>query len=487
MLFLLACGTPFDVFPAPDAFTLSGPGGPTQNYSADQLYTPCTALLGSANDVEHHNLVGMVDGYLLMPWSPESGGGGISFFDVSDPCNPVKVGEAEAPHMRETHTLGIGVVDGRKYLATDMHIDGATGGIGFFDITDPTSPEWVSELTIPEYKYPDAYFRVALSTFWQGDRLYVAAGLSGIFTVDVSDPLNPVILDQHTEIAFLAGSTHIIGNIAMTSSAGLPKTMLWDLSDPDDWQLLADFNTVDFEGQLHPYYFASVGGKYGLYARKDGGGGPIVYDISDPTTPTLVGNAVAGDGDGGYVYRQKNVLFQGESNFAQLYTFDDPTAPEVIARIDMQGDVDTISPVGNVAFVSVDEKGEPGLATQVYPWTENPDTSAPAIELQNPADKQTNVALTSRIGVSFDEWIEPASVFEGSFRVWDQDGNKVPGRFYTQENLVNFVPDMQLSADTTYLVEIPAGGIEDISNNPIQSTLSWRFSTGSEVDTEVSP
>jgi hypothetical protein len=342
-------------------------------------------------------------------------------------------------------------------------------------------------LELPDYFYPDAYFRVTLSSFWLGDLLFTSAGLNGIFTIDVSDPLQPTILSQHTETAFMVGSVHRVGNFAMASSAGLPTTILYDMSDPENWQTLANFNTVDTEGDLHPYYFASLGGEYGLYARKDGGGGPIVYDISDPSTPTLMGVASAPDGDGGYVYRHKNLLFQGESNFAQLYTFDDPTRLEAVGRIEMQGDVDTITPIGNVAFVSVDEKGEPGKATLVYPWATEPDAEAPEIKWAQPADGALNLPVSSTIGLSFDEQIEPVSVFAGSFRVWDQEGNAVPGRFYGQENLANFVPDAPLMEDTTYLVEIPAGGICDTSGNPLADTLSFRFSTGPELDTEVTP
>ncbi|HNH45846.1 MAG TPA: hypothetical protein PKY30_02350, partial [Myxococcota bacterium] len=181
--------------PAPDEFVISGPGGPQSSFTSEQLLLPCAALTGGEEDVEHHNLVGIYDGVLWLPWAPESGKGGLTSYDFSDPCNPVKLGEAYSEWMRESHTLGIGEVDGRRYLAVDMHVSGTEGGIGFWDITDATAPVWVSALNLPGYAYPDAYFRVALSTFWQGDRLYVAAGLLGVFVVDVSDPVNPSILN----------------------------------------------------------------------------------------------------------------------------------------------------------------------------------------------------------------------------------------------------------------------------------------------------
>jgi len=74
--------------------------------------------------------------------------------------------------------------------------------------------------------------------------------------------------------------------------------------------------------------------------------------------------------------------------------------------------------------------------------------------------------------------VEHASVFEGSFRVVDSWGQQVPGRFNTQESIVNFTADEPLVADQVYTVTVPAGGITDVSGNPTVEAFSWRFSTG---------
>ena len=107
--------------------------------------------------------------------------------------------------------------------------------------------------------------------------------------------------------------------------------------------------------------------------------------------------------------------------------------------------------------------------------------SSDLAELTSPADGEVWAPVTSNIGLAFDEQLEPVSVHAGSFRVWRADGAEVPGRFYAQEAIADFVPDAPLDADTTYVVEIPAGGITDTSGNPTESTLRFRFSTGPEV------
>jgi len=484
VILLLACAEPPivpDTLPEPGDYALSGPGGPAAQLDASLLDTPCAALTGGPQDIEHHNLVGMHDGFLLLPWAPESGGGGITVYEFSDPCNPVKRGEAYEPLMRETHTLAIGQAGGRTVLAVDTLVDGDHGGVGFWDISDPDAPTWLSSLEIPNFAYPDAYFRVSLSAFWQGDRLYLSSGLLGVFVVDVSDPAEPEIVDNWVEVAFLSGSFHVIGNLALASTAGMSRTILWDIGDPEDWQLLADFDVEDDLGEAHPYYFANVGGHYALFARKDEGGGPVVYDIADPGAPVRVGAGFVAEGDGGYVVRQNDLLFEGESNFGSRYDFGDPSAPVEVARIDMSGDFDTLVPIGNVAVASVDEGGEPGMATLVFPYDADPDARPPALELVNPPDGATWVPVTGRIGLSFDEQVEPVSAHAGSLRVWSQDGRAVPGRFYGQETIVNFVPDAPLDPDTTYFVEVPAGGIADVSGNAVAVTTSFSFSTGAEV------
>src|SRR5689334_22308316 len=83
---------PPDPLPADAYEPPSGPGGPARTFSASELDTACGYVLGGPGDAEHHNLSVMYDGYLVHPWAPEDGGGGISFLEFDDPCNPVALG-----------------------------------------------------------------------------------------------------------------------------------------------------------------------------------------------------------------------------------------------------------------------------------------------------------------------------------------------------------------------------------------------------------
>lgn len=476
----------FEPLPEPDDWVIAGPGGPSA--AQDALDQPCAYLLGGPEDVQHHNLVSIHDGWLVLPWSPEEGSGGLSLFAFDDPCSPEKVGEGWTPFMRESHTLAFAEVDGRDFVAVDYHEEtaaGPIGGVGFWEITDPTAPVWVSQLALPDYFYPDAYLRVTLSTFWQGDLVFVSGAGNGVYVVDASDPLNPAHVGTITlDTPHLVGTFHVIGNLAMSSSAGLSRTVLMDVSDPLAATPLpgGDFHVLDAEGEQLPYYFSNVGGRYGLFARKSSGGGPVAVDLTDPTAPVQVGAVHTPDGDGGYVFRHGDRLFLGDSNFASIYDFTDPAAMVELSRVQLTGDFDTLTPIGNVAVGSVDSGAADGQATAVYPWAAEPDAIGPTAELVSPADGALRQALTSRIGASFDEQIEAKSVHAGSFRVWDERGAAVPGRFQAQENLVNFTPDAPLEPDTTYVIVLPAGGVADVSGNPTPTELRWRFSTGDTLE-----
>lgn len=483
--------TPFVApeFPEPDSWgPLAGPGGPQTTFAEADLTQHCAYLLGGVEDAEHHNLVAMHDGFLAMPWSPEDGGGGLSFFAFDDPCAPRLVGESWHPEMRESHTLSFAHRDGRDWVAVDSMTQDAEGnvtggGIGIWDISDPTAPRWASTLVLPGFNYPDAYLRVTLSTFWMGDLLYVAGALNGIYIVDVSEPEAPALLDTYTfEPGLLVGTIHAIGPVAMVSSAGDGKAALLDLSDPVSPQpiLGGDFTVTDGTGAPTLYYFANVAGPYGLFARKEDGGGVTVFDISQPSLPRIVGAHLTDDGNGGYVFGHEDRLFLGDSNFATVYDFSDPEAPTPIHRIDLQGDLDTLTPIGNVAVAAVDSGAVSGQASAVVPWRTEPDARGPALGLHFPVDGATFVALTTPIGLSFDEMIEPKSVFAGSFRVWiegETSGEVVAGSFNAQENLVVFVPSEPLPPESTIVVEIPAGGITDVSGNPVPTAIEFRFST----------
>ncbi|QDG52777.1 hypothetical protein FIV42_19120 [Persicimonas caeni] len=474
-------------YPDPGAWPANhGPGGPAVTFTDDQLYQNCAFLDGGENDRNHHNLVVMYDGYLVMPWAHEAGGiiggGGLSFFDVSDPCNPQKVGEGLSEEMRETHSIGFSSIGGRWAVVNQSRTP-YKGGMEFWDVSDPTQPEVVSRFEVEGFRYPDAYKRIVFSVFWQGPYVYAAGSLSGIYIIDASDPLNPVQVGHYVpEPVVQLGQIQVIGNLLVVTTSEGTRSLLLDVSDPANPQPIpgGDFQVKDPEGEPREAYFSNTTNGYIYYARKEGGGGLLVYDIHDPQNPTLAGSYLS-DGNGGYVFVKDNHAIVGESRFAGVYDISDLANIEQVAKLDLDGDLDTATPIGNTIVLSCDDDATDGEASAVAPYLKEPDTGAPTVTWNWPEDGAQNLPLTSRIGLTFNEMIAVKSAWAGSVRVYetgtDPAETRVDGYLSVQENIVNFWPEDGLEPGKTYTLEVPAGGITDYNGNAIEEPFEMTFST----------
>jgi hypothetical protein len=477
-------------FPAPDAWPRNrGPGGPSASFDAGEIYTTCAYLDGGELDtLDHHNLVTMFDGYLLMPWAPELGRGGLTFWDFSDPCAPQVVGTGWSMTMRETHSIGFSPIGGRWAVVdqlTRFGVEGA-GGIQFWDVSDPSAPEAVADHEFETFFYPDAYARVTLSVFWQAPYVYVGAADLGVHIVDAADPRRPRTVGTYLFDPILrVGQVQAIGNLLIATAAEGARAVLLDISDPADPQPIAggDFLARDAEGVEREAYFTNMTGGYLYFARKDGGGGLVIYDIRDPSAPSYAGS-IQSDGNGGYVFVNKNLAFVGESEFAAIYDTSDMSAITQVTRLDLEGDLDTAVPIGNVVVLSVDDQSVDDQASSVVPYAAEPDADPPRAMWTWPADGATDLRTSSRIGIAFDELVDVASAFEGSVRLYRSGGTPDEGRVATvvsaQESIVNVHPTCPLEPNTEYTLEIAAGGVTDFNGNAVLESTIVTFRTGVE-------
>jgi hypothetical protein len=471
-------------YPEPGAYEpLAGSGVGAVTFTEEQLFENCAFLRGGPEDnILHHNLVVMYDGYLLMPWSPESGTGGLTFYDISDPCGPTTVGYGWSPTMRETHSIGFSQMGGR--WAVVNHLEGLIyGGIEFWDISDVTAPRKVSQLQVPGFLYPDAYARLVLSVFWQAPYVYVAGSDNGFYVVDATNPLEPELLTQYTfDPVLRVGQIHAIGNLLIVTATEGIRSALLDISDPANPQPIpgGEFVTVDAEGVPRESYFSNTNNGYVWYARKEAGGGVIAYDIRDPSNPTYAGS-YRSDGNGGYVFVKEGFAYVGESRVARVYDVRDLTNITMVGEMFLEGDLDTLTPIGHLGVLSVDADARNGNATAIAPVFTDPDTTPPVVTWAWPPDGATDLPLTSRFGVTFSEMTEPLSAWDGSVRLYETGTDpaltRVDGHISTQEAIVNFWPAQPLKPGTSYTLEIPAGGIVDHAGNAVAETFTATFTT----------
>ena len=464
-------------FPTVDAMPLlRGSGGPARSFEEMELFENCAQLDGGEEDSHHHNLVIPYRGHLVMPWAPEWGRGGLSFFDISDPCQPEKVGEGFHERMRESHAVGF------MYLSEEEQYALTAGvlGIQFWDISSLEEPEMIQYMQIDGVFYPDSYTRVVLSTFWQYPYVYIAAADNGIFIVDATDPSEPELVNQYQfDPPIRAAGVFAMGTQLLVTSAEGTESEILDISDPVSPQPIGGsrFSSVDSTGTPYEAYHGNMVGNWALFARKEGGGGVMVMDISTPSSPTYVGDIRTEGGNGGYVFYDEGYAFLGDSHWAKVFDMRDLNNITEVGTGYLTGDLDTMTPYGNVAILSVDDEAEGGISSAIMPWTIEVDTQGPNVLRTVPFDGENNVAPTARIGIGFNEMIEPSSVFAGSIQLFDDAGNAVDGWGSAQETIASYTPKEPLKQGTTYTLKILSGGIQDINGNSISDTITTTFQT----------
>jgi len=457
-----------------------GPGGPRVAFTDAQLLVQCGAMGFGPTDEHHHNTGFFLDGYLVRPWAHERGGGGIAVLEMDDPCNPVEVANVLDAQIRETHSTGLSTVGGTVIAVASLT------GIEFWDLADITAPRMVHDMMLPGVRYPDAYMRVVMSISWQAPYVYIGGSDNGVFVVDATDPAAPRLVTQFTpEPNFRVGNVHAIGNLLIIMGSENTRVALYDISLPDAPRphpggAFKVYAGLDARGRerLSTNYFGMISGGYTFHARNGLGSGLAIFDVRDPNAPRYAGSIDAPESAGGYVFLHEDLAFVGLSSYGLIYDVRDPTAITERARIDFIGDLDTMTPLGNVVMVSVDDDSAGGIATGIFPWQAAPDTRGPRVNWSVPADGATAQSLLTRVGLTFDEFVAMESVWRGSVQV-RETGTTTPleGWYSGQEGQVNFWPATPLRPATTYEIVVPAGGVRDISGNALDQPFTSSFTT----------
>jgi len=132
-------------------------------------------------------------------------------------------------------------------------------------------------------------------------------------------------------------------------------------------------------------------------------------------------------------------------------------------------------PIGNLLVIGDDQSPYPGWFIAVHQAA--PDTKAPIVDTVIPNASSTGNSTKSRIGITFSDNIELATVNGASFIVRPMGGQPLAGKFGLRNGVVNFDPDADLQAATTYEVVLPAGGIADVAGNRLATEFKSTFTT----------
>ncbi|MEE9553516.1 MAG: hypothetical protein V3W18_04390 [candidate division Zixibacteria bacterium] len=135
-------------------------------------------VLGHYPYTNHFHMIHIVvsGDYAYVGGDGSFGWEGIKIFDISNLEDPTVLNEIQMPFPRDL------------LLRDDMIFIAHNDGLMIVDITDPLSPDIISDLPTDDF---------SLGLFLEGDLAFVANRFSGMSIVDISDPYNPAFLANY--------------------------------------------------------------------------------------------------------------------------------------------------------------------------------------------------------------------------------------------------------------------------------------------------
>lgn len=415
-----------------------------------------------------HGSVAVVDGHLMVIDSSDSGGspddGGIEFWDLSDPRAPRRVArhESEETHrLREPHGFGFASMDERTLLAAQT-----LEGLQIWDLTRVPEIELLADLDLPGIEGGNYAGNWWVS--WQAPYIYVAGRNAGLYIVDATDPGAPVLANQLPtgELGGLGPAiVQPVGNLLVLTSNPAGGILTMDASDPlhpVPIQLLQ--GPRGYSHTFHAGLLLEPGGQgdeEALHIFRIGHDGAIT---AEPSVGTELG-------DGGYGAIQDGVFHAGFSDHALRFDLTTRTLIGAATTGVDGADEDFAVPLGNLTFVGNDHEGRSALV----PHAAQPDRAGPAVEWVHPADGAEGLALTTRVGLSMGDQVDPASIGGGALRLRDANGLLVPTYASVQGSALHLAPREPLAPSSVYTVEVV--GVRDPVGN-IGPSFTSTFTTG---------
>ncbi|MBK6736706.1 MAG: Ig-like domain-containing protein [Haliea sp.] len=175
-----------------------------------------------------------------------------------------------------------------------------------------------------------------------------------------------------------------------------------------------------------------------------------------------------------------------------VYLYDSSTGLHVPASLDLSADgrrltlvpVDALAP-GRLyywyAFSLRDLSGN-SMSGPSYTFTTGfeEDSTGPLFEAATLFDGQTAVPTNVRVGVRFDEPLNP--ILTAGVQLQDEGGTAVTAdiSFSSDRRTVTVVPRSLLAPNSSYLLSV--SGVQDISGNPLLVPVAMTFTTGDGLD-----
>lgn len=272
------------------AAPIQGPGLPNLTYQQSELFTSLSKIVTTPIGTNiGNNTASMMNGYLMMTNTFNGGHhtGGLSFWDISDPRNPVQAVEYDG---------GVFETIGESHWYSWIHINGkdlvALPGNGELPIYDVTDVNNVTQLSAVPTGTITGYFNNLWQVIWSPPYIFASAREGGIKVIDASDPTNPTLLTTISTAqtgGVNIGPMYVVGNLLVGSALDNQSGFVtMDVADPLNPILLG----VDTSSNVSCCFGYSAYFSQNMLFSTDNSGTYAtlhIFDVSDPTQFVHIG------------------------------------------------------------------------------------------------------------------------------------------------------------------------------------------------------
>jgi len=242
-------------------------------------------------------------------------GDGLLVVDVSDPTDPIRVGEAA---IAEKTAWAVDLADGYAYVASTGLGSGNSGGMLIYEVSDPTQPRLVGSNDLP-----------CRSIATDGRYAYLGLWPNGLAVVDIADPRHPVTLriEDFDQVADIAAQEGRVFSAAPQSGVD----MLYSQVPPvlhatvlETWAPVVDVVAAP-DGSLIAFAAHAAG--------------LAVVDLSTPSAPKSLADLALPDGAVRLAAAEDRVYVATDGSTVQIVDVAKPGAPALLASVVTDGRV----------------------------------------------------------------------------------------------------------------------------------------------------
>ncbi len=228
-------------------------------------------------------------------------GAGLDVLDISNSSSPKLVGRVALP----------GLVNGVVAAGQYVYVADDDAGLEIVD---------VSNAAVPRVRgfYPTSGIASGIATL--GGFVYLAAGTSGLEIFDVTNPGRPTLLGALATAGAANNVAINVGGAGVTAYVTDDDLQVINLNDPSNPVLAKTINTIDRSLAL------VLGGNYAYVSNYYHG--IDIYSISSPLTPSLISNFGGNQWYQGLAYASGRIY----AGYGLVTAFDvsNPTTPSLI-------------------------------------------------------------------------------------------------------------------------------------------------------------